>query len=212
MNRQIEDSKHGRYQINPKRFPGFSEHYFGLVEDDWQPMKDELTRQVRGIFDNPIFLRLARVPERIQEIEELESLDMSGIPVWVSLDVLVDDGRGGFVIIDWKTGTNHTVEKVAAQLGIYALYVKERYGSRLRNVSSIQAMYVNTRHHTFETIPIDETSVQTAIQTVQSSSAAMQDLLADREHNIAHIERFPRLSEGSEACGFCEYRRSCGRE
>ena len=34
LNRQIEDSKHGRYQINPKRFPGFSEHYFGLVEDD----------------------------------------------------------------------------------------------------------------------------------------------------------------------------------
>ena len=61
------------------------------------------------------------------EVEELRQIQVDDIPVWVSLDALVRDGKGGFVIVDWKTGKNHTTEKVAGQLGIYALYVLDRY-------------------------------------------------------------------------------------
>ena len=132
---QIEDSKYSRYLRNPKKYPGFIEHYYGLDGGDWEPVLDELTRQVNGLFENPVLLRLTRVPEQICEIEELRQIHIDGIPVWVSLDVLVRDDKGGFVIVDWKTGRGHSSDKVAAQLGVYGVYVNSYYQTKLLSLT-----------------------------------------------------------------------------
>jgi hypothetical protein len=216
-NRQIEASLQARYRNNPKAWPGFLEHYYGGKSDEpWPPLTTEMARQVMGLFDNPVFLRLTRVPERIREVEELAQIQIEGIPVWVSLDVLVEDDRGGLVIVDWKTGQDHASSKVAAQLGVYGVYVNQRYLAqqplRADPTSPIKAMYVNTRHNTFETFEVNEEAIQAAKRTIVGSAKTMMEPLSDVNENIAIKADFPCIPEGSEACRRCVYRRSCGRE
>ena len=70
------------------------------------------------------------MPERIRQIEDLNELHLNGVKVWVKLDVLMDDGQGGLVIVDWKTGRSHVDETVNTQLGIYGVYAKRNWGSQ----------------------------------------------------------------------------------
>ena len=88
--------------INPKKFPGFSAHYYGEETDPeaGQGAVDDIGQLIGNVFDNPVFLRLAQVPDRIRESEKLVRIPIADVPVWVSLDVLVEDGQGGFVIVD----------------------------------------------------------------------------------------------------------------
>jgi len=216
----IEESRAGMYRFNPKRSPGFVDHYYGLEpgEEAWAADLVELERQVRGLFENRVFLRLARVPERIREVERLETLRVEDVPVYVSLDVLVSDGDGGFVIIDWKTGKEHDSETVVAQLGVYGLYVFDRYfrippsASVERPVGKVTTMYVNLRtgHHEVHQ-PTDEVLVGT-VEVIRTSAQAMRERLADRRENIAREDDFPRVDAGHPACTSCAFRRTCGRE
>ena len=214
---KIQDSEAGRYRLNPKRYPGFEEHYYEEKESPpWESILDEMERQIQGLFLNPVFLRLTRVPDRICEIEELEQVQIGSIPVWVSLDVLVRDEHKGYVIIDWKTGQSHTSTSVNAQLGIYGVYVKHRYFGSLdtlfQDSGSLKAMYVNTRQNTFQTVVVDETMIEEAITLITLSSKKMKERLHDVSENIALKADFPMISEGSQKCTFCVYRRSCERE
>ena len=213
-NQQIEDSKFSRYLKSPKKYPGFVEHYYGEETTPWEPLTDELVRQVEGLFDNAVLLRLTRVSERIREVEELRQIEIKGIPVWVSLDVLVEDGQGGFVIVDWKTGRHHSSSTVSAQLGVYGVYVRSNYLSSADSLSGprIRAMYVNTRENTYETFVVDQEMMEAATHTIITSARAMKDKLSDESENIAEKSTFPRIQEGSEECTRCVYRRTCGRE
>lgn len=218
--RAIDESARGLYRFRPKRSPGFVDHYYGLETPDeaWQADLEEIERQIRGLFTNKVFQRLARVPGRIIEVERLEQVEVGGVPVWVSLDVLVSDGAGGYVIIDWKTGREHDAETVAAQLGVYGAYVLDRYLDQRPHtagddhVGRIQAMYVNLRSDTFETRPIDREVLERTVRTVQDSASAMRERLEDATENIAREGDFPMVEEGSPACRWCVFRRTCGRE
>lgn len=217
--RAIENSENGLYRANPKRFPGFVDHYYGAPETmDWPQDLDELERQVRALFEHPIFRRLCAVPGRIVEIEELEQIDVGGVPVWVSLDVLVSDGDEGLVVIDWKTGKAHDAETVARQLGVYGLYVLDRYlgGAGAEpaedRVGKVRGVYANTRLGDFTTVPLTNEHLSTTRSLIEESAAAMRERLADPAANLAREEDFPRLPEGAPECARCVFRRSCGRE
>lgn len=218
--RAIEESERGIYRIRPKRSPGFVDHYYGLgtPRDAWAEDLAEIERQIRGLFENRVFQRLASVPERIVEVERLEQVRIAGVPVWVSLDVLVTDGSGGFVIIDWKTGKAHDADTVVRQLGVYGAYVLDRYlnapPSRASEVlfGRIKGMYVNLRTGEHHVSDLDGPAVGTMVETVRASAAAMRERLQDTYRNIAIEDDFPKLPEGSEACARCVHRRACGRD
>jgi hypothetical protein len=215
--RQIKESEGRRYLENPKRYPGFLEHYYSHPETKpWEPHTEEIKRQIAGLFENPVFLRLSRVANKICEIEELQQIQVETVPVWVSLDVLVEDGQDGYVIIDWKTGREHQADKVAAQLGVYGVYVHHQYFRHHqadgRPVGGLKAMYVNTRHNTHETFVVDAEMIADAGRLIHQSAKSMLELLADKTENIANKEDFPVIEEGSAACSQCSYRRACGRE
>jgi len=217
--RTLEDSRRGLFRLNPKKFPGFVDHYYESDPGDevWDEALSEIDRQLMGLFDNGVFLRLTEVPQRIREIEELAQVRVGDVPVWVSLDVLVDDGQGGLVIIDWKTGRRHDPDTVSAQLGVYGVYVLDSYfnqrssGAGLHSVERIKTMYVNLRsaeHHVFK---LKEADIQTAVETIRASAAQMQSRLTDVPENIADKDQFPMLPEGAPACTRCRFRRSCDR-
>jgi CRISPR/Cas system-associated exonuclease Cas4 (RecB family) len=214
--RSIEDSEAGRFRDDPKRRPGFLDHYYELdtPADAWEADLSEIERQVSGLFDNGVFRRLARSTDRIAEVEQLRRLDLDGVPVWVSLDVLVEDGEGGFVVIDWKTGRHHDPDAVARQLGVYGLYVIRAYLGHLPEEEAarrVKVMYVNLRHGDWETRELSGELLSETRDTVRTSAEAMRARLVDPAENTAREADFPPLPEGSPECAHCPYRRSCGR-
>ena len=217
--RMVDESARGLFRIRPKKSPGFVDHYYDLntPEDAWEADLQEISRQIRGLFDNRVFLRLTSVPGRIVEVERLEQLFVGDVPVWVSLDVLVSDGEGGFVVIDWKTGRAHDAETVVRQLGVYGAYVVQRYlrqdPGRVEadQLDRVKVMYVNLREETYDTRDLDLAAMRETLATIDTSSARMRELLVDVGENVAKEADFPMLEEGAEACAHCAFRRTCGR-
>lgn len=214
--RQIEDSREGRYRYFPKKYPGFIEHYYG--DDDaggWDRAAGDVVTQVDGLFDNPVFLRLTEVPGRIREVERLEQLRVDDVPVWVSLDVLVEDGRGGLVVVDWKTGAAPSIELIGGQLGVYGLYVLARYlrvtldQRRPRDLERVKTMYVNLRLGEREVFQLEDAHVDQALTVIRESAARMLALEDDAQQGRAEL--FPMLPEGDPTCVTCPFRATCGR-
>ncbi len=218
--RQLDDSQRGLYRVNPKKFPGFGAHYYNEASDpdDWQEAVSDIGALIGNVFDNPVFLRLAQVPDRIRESEKLMRVRIDDVPVWVSLDVLVEDGQGGFVVVDWKTGRHHDSSRIEGQLGVYAAYVMSRYfnvnptSEGPKPVDKLKTMYANLRKGTQEVFTIGEEGLERTLNTIRDSSTSMLERLIDPPNNTAREQDFPKLPEGDPVCATCFYRRSCGRE
>ena len=204
----IQFSRNGRYRENPKRYPGFQEHYYKEegAEESWDGVLNEIERQIRVLYENPIFRRILQVPERIRQVEVLNQADLGGVPVFVKLDVLMDDGKGGLVIVDWKTGRSHVDETVHDQLGVYALYARKILG-----IQSLKAVHVDLRGNQFSTFTVDEEQIQRSESFVQDSAASMLEKLRLPEENQGDEADFDMLPEGSRSCNRCSFRKDCDR-
>ncbi|MCB9792951.1 MAG: PD-(D/E)XK nuclease family protein [Alphaproteobacteria bacterium] len=205
----IEASRAGRYEQDPKRYPGFQCHYYGQEEPDFDAAIEQIEAQLRTLFAHPVFRRMMAVPERIVEVEELRQIDIEGVPVWVVLDAMVSDGEGGLVIIDWKTGKDHEDEKIARQLGIYGIYATQERGVP---VEQVRTLHVNTRFNTMTQHPVDAAVLDETRAFVRESADAMRAALTKPAENEGREEDFPMLPEGDPACERCRFRRDCGRE
>jgi hypothetical protein len=208
--RDIRESEGGRWREWPTRVCAFQEHYYGeqVLEAAWDEAIAAIEQQVEGFFRDPAVLRLGRVPERLVEVEKLAQVDVDGIPVWVKLDALVSDGRGGLVVIDWKTGARHQEEVISAQLGVYGLYCALVHGVAADRVI---AMHVNLRYGQRSQHPVDAAILEATRREIRLSAGAMLARLADPGANIALERDFPPLPEGDRVCATCAFRRSCGR-
>lgn len=208
--RDIEDSLSGRWREWPSKVCAFQEHYYDqtVEQAEWDEALGIIQQQLDGFFERPTVKRLHQVPERLLEVEELSQVDVDGVPVWVKLDALVSDGRGGAVVIDWKTGAHHQTEVVAAQLGVYGLYCTMRHGIP---ADRIIAMHVNLRTGDRTQHPIDQAVLSQARADIKASADQMRALLVDPADNIAREQDFPMLPEGDPSCARCAFRRSCDR-
>ena len=155
----VVGSKEGTDSRRPSKRVEFQEHYYGVedVSEDWEESFQEMARQVQGLFENPVFVRLTRVPQRIRMVEDLIKVELEGVGVWVSMDALVEDGAGGVVIIDWKTGKSHSDDEVGRQLGVYGLYAQEKLGLPPER---IRALHVNLREGVYKTHPISQAQLE----------------------------------------------------
>jgi len=209
--REIEDSRRGAWRYDPKRNPGFQEHYYGEDDDAsaWNETLVEIEAQLRRLFQHPVYQRMCEVPDRIVEVERLESILVGDVPVWVKLDALVSDGRGGLVVVDWKTGKSHEDEVIAAQLGVYGLYcIQQHRGSPDR----IVAMHVNLHSGERRTHPVDRATLDQSRQEIVASATRMRSRLRSVPDNVAIEADFPMLDAGGRPCATCRYRRTCKRE
>lgn len=204
----IEASRQGRYRQDPKRTPGFQEHYYPGAEPDWDAELAEIQRQIHTLFDHPVFRRMLEVPERILEVELLRQHTIAEVPVWVRLDALMAGDEGRVVVVDWKTGRDHDEGEIGRQLGVYGIYVSERRGLP---VEQVQALHVNLRYNTWTAHPIDPATLDLTRALVRRSADAMLERLVDRERNVAREEDFPLLPAGDARCARCRFRGDCGR-
>ncbi len=209
--RDIRESKSEGWRDWPSNVCAFQDHYYGVEppEGAWDEALNVIETQLRGFFDQPAFRRMCQVPDRLMEVEELTQVLVDDVPVWVKLDALVSDGRGGAVVVDWKTGKHHQTRVVAAQLGVYGLYCTMQHAIP---ADRIIAMHVNLRSGEHTQHPIDQDVLAQARADIQASASSMRDKLVDAPGNIASEEDFPLLPEGDSRCASCNFRRSCGRE
>lgn len=207
----LAGSLSGWWLGRPARRTGFREHYYGEPIDPaaWEGAIDEITRQVRNLHTNRIFRRIAQVPGRVLEVEELQRFRVGSTEVYVSLDVLMSDGQGGVVIIDWKTGDAHKEAVIAAQLGVYGIYATQQLGVP---TDRVKAMHVNLRHGTETLHAVGPAEIDAARAEIEASVAEMRARLVNVEHNVADREEYPTLPEDDPRCRWCSFRRSCGRE
>lgn len=171
----------------------------GLVE--------EVVEQVRRLADHPVFQRLLRVPGRILEVDRLHRDAVAGVPAYIAPDVVVDDGAGGRVVVDWKSGRVQDTATVDGQLAAYALYERERAAP-----ARVVGVHADTRAGTHRTVPFDDAVLDATAAAIQERVAAMRAVLPDPDHDDAPVEGFRRLEEGDPACARCRFRGPCGRD
>lgn len=214
VNEDIVGSETGAWLERPARRTGFAEHYYALpvTHADWDAAADEIDRQVVNLHGNRIYQRLLVTAARIREVEELRRFAVGdpafGAQVYLAVDALVADGKGGVVIIDWKTGENHDDAEIGSQLGIYGLYATQELGVP---EDQIVAMHVNLRHGTETRHPVGPVEIALARAAVLAGVAEMRAPLRDVANNLADKDDFPTVPEGSDRCRWCNFRRSCGR-
>jgi hypothetical protein len=208
--RDIAGSESGAWLQRPARRVGFAEHYYreAISPERWPEALDEIERQVGVLWGHRIFRRLLTVAPRIRQVEDLQRFVVGDAPVWVVLDVLVEDGQGGMTIVDWKTGASHDDGEIASQLGVYGLYATQELGVALDRVT---AMHVNLRHDTETRHAIGAEQIAAARGQIGTSMAEMRAVLVDVPGNVARFEDFAPLAEGDEACRRCNFRGVCGR-
>ncbi len=76
---------------------------------------------------------------REQEIltaEKLESFTVGEHRVWVVPDLVVRDAGGGVRLVDWKTGEREDEADGSPQLGVYLMWIVERFGVPLDRTSA----------------------------------------------------------------------------
>ena len=207
----IEGSSSGRWLERPAKRTGFREHYYDEPVDgaDWEAAIAEIERQVRGLYANRIFRRIAQVPDRVLEVEELRRFRVGSTDVYAALDVLMSDGSGGVVILDWKTGEAHADEEIAAQLGVYGIYATQQLGIA---VDRVRAMHVNLRHGTETTHTVGPAEIEAARAEIEHSVGQMRAKLRDVATNAADPEDYPMVPEEDRRCRWCNFRRTCDRE
>lgn len=189
---------------------GFVELEYGDDPGDaaWAETLVDLAARFDDLMVHPVMRRLRAVPDRIVEVDRLRKVRLEGYRLYVAPDVLVADGQGGRVIVDWKTGRSHDPETVARQMAVYAWWIHHDDGIPIERIRGLQANVPGDAHLTvpFEARHLDETR-----QTVADSVARMQALLDDPDKDTASMEAFEVLPHGSEACAGCRFQRPCGR-
>jgi hypothetical protein len=189
---------------------GLPEHYYGepLPDDAEDAAAREVAALVEALHAHPFYRRMLAVPHKIAEQEVLREFLVDRDPVLASLDVLMWDGQGGAVIVDWKTGRHHEGADIAAQLGAYGLYAAQERGVPR---DRIRAVHVNLRDGTTTTHAVGEREIEAARARIAEDMAAMRARLRDIPANEAAAEDYPLLPAGSTDCARCNFRGTCGR-
>ena len=209
--RDIQESREGAWRWDPKRKGAFQLHYYDLAEepDHFAEALDTIRAQIENLLESRIYRQMARYPERILEVEELLSIDVGGVSVWVKLDGLMRGKDGGVVVVDWKTGKSHSSASVDRQLGVYGLYALQRW---VQEPEQIKAMHVNLREDEFRVFTMDQTQLDQTAAFIAESAGGMRALLQPYGENVALEEDFPMREEGDPRCARCRFRRTCNRE
>jgi len=210
MERDWQDSATGRYRRRPNRICGLAEHYYGALVPSAAP--DEATihvegcvRRLYGSYSYETMLGLG--PDSIVECEELNTLSVAGVKVWVSPDLILRGGDDRLMIVDWKTGTSSQKEETTRQLSIYAIYALRKYSPSAGELIGVEE---NLRLGEAHLHSLKEWALEETRKYVQGSIQEMRRLLCDAGQNIALIRDFP-MTDHLSACLHCRFRRACDR-
>ncbi len=190
---------------------GLLEHEYAdpVPGEEWKRLWEEVVEgSLRGFYGSEVFDRIRQVPPaKWLTVDELDSWVFEGTKIWVALDFAYAEPDGRVVLLDWKTGKERGVDHV--QLGIYALYAREKWRVEPGQVTG-SLVYLGAEGAPCVDVAADPAALDACRAEIRASVAAMKELLDDPAGNRGREERFPRL-EQPDACRRCPFRRPCGR-
>jgi CRISPR/Cas system-associated exonuclease Cas4 (RecB family) len=203
-------SREKSYWREPSRIEGLLEHEYAepVAPEEWRRLWDEVIEgSIRAFYGSETLDRILAVPsERWLTVDELDAWDFEGTKIWVAIDFAYRDGDGRIHVLDWKTGREREVDH--AQVGVYALYARERWGAAPDEVVG-GLVYLGAGARRVD-VALDPAAVEEVRRQMRGSIAAMKARLDDPARNAASEARFPRIDDRG-ACARCPFRRPCGR-
>ena len=203
-------SREKSYWREASQIAGLVEHEYAepVANEEWKRIWDEVIEgSLRAFYASDTFAAIQRTPrERWLTVDELDSWSFEGTKVWVAVDFAFTAPDGTIHILDWKTGREREVDHT--QVGIYALYAREKWGAAPEGVVG-GLVYLATGGERVS-VSADPVALAACQDAMRRSIAAMRERLADAARNVAREESFPAVEERA-ACRRCPFRRPCGR-
>jgi hypothetical protein len=210
MQRDWQDSARGRYRNRPNRICGLLEHYYGGSVPTEAPREAMILAEgcVRRLYGSHSYETMRELgPAGIVECEELNTLSVAGVKVWVSPDVILREAEERLVIVDWKTGTSSQRAETKRQLSIYGIYALQAHGGSAHELIGVEEDLCTGETHVQ---PLKDWALEEARRYMEHSMRRMLGLLESRGRNVALIRDFP-LTDNLSACVACRFRRACDR-
>jgi hypothetical protein len=202
------------YWREPSRSVGLVEHEYAEVVPDaeWKRLYDQVIEgSLRAFYASAVLEEIRATPRADWlTVDELDSWSFEGTKIWVAVDFALRGKDGKIHLLDWKTGKERGVDHV--QVGIYALYAREKWGVPPDGVVGGLVYLVANGAPGGErvTVAADPAALGACEAEMRASIGEMKAALADPGRNVARLEAFP-LSEDRERCRRCPFRRPCGR-
>ncbi|MDY0059126.1 MAG: PD-(D/E)XK nuclease family protein [Myxococcota bacterium] len=195
---------------DPKRNCNLFEHYYGLPQEQVDAAalatREKVFRCLAHFREGEAWQRLAAAgPARWLSCEELQQLPVADVPVWVQLDLVLEEDDG-LHLIDWKTG--HPGDEDAEQLAVYALYATTRWPAWPLAQLTMELHYLDAGEVRRQ--PVDQEVIAAARARIGRSAAEMRRLLRDPAKNLAVEEDFAQTSDLA-VCGRCRFKELCER-
>jgi len=210
MQRDWQDSASGRYRNRPNRICGLLEHYYSasVGSEDLRETMVVAEGCVRRLYGSHSLETMQQLgPACILECEELNTLSVAGVKVWVSPDIILRDDKQRLIIVDWKTGASSRGEETIRQLSIYGIYALQAHGGSKQELIGVEE---DLRAGETHVQPLKDWALEEARRYMEQSTRRMLSLLKSREQNLALIRDFPS-TDNLSACMACRFRRACDR-
>ncbi len=207
-------SREKSYWREASRIVGLVEHEYGeaVADADWKRLYEQVVDgSIRAFYGSEVLDEIRRTPrEDWLTVDELDSWVFEGTKIWVAVDFALKDEDGRVHLLDWKTGKERGVDHT--QVGIYALYAREKWGMPPDGVVGGLVYLVANGSPGGERVSVaaDPAALEACKASMRASIRDMKVALADPGRNLAREEAFPRIDDGN-ACRRCPFRRPCGR-
>src|SRR3990167_6463140 len=184
MREDFKNSKTGGYWKVPKSCGLFEHEYKTLVENsEWAKVREKVLKCLDNFYTMPYIQKLIKDPKNFMEIEDLSSVMINGVKVFVQLDfsAIVNNK---LYIIDWKTGKAGTAA-AKDQLALYALYARDKWGYNHSNVITAEVNLASGE--VFEYV-VTQKDIDAAQKDVIEKSNEIGSMIQDRKTNTPFNE------------------------
>lgn len=183
----------------------------GLPEEEVEEVKARLEPVHRRLREHELWGEVgAAGTETVRHLSDPDvvpedRLRFQGVPVYAEPDLVLEDGEGGWTVVDWKSGRERQGDVL--QVAVYGLFVRERWGAeRIRG----RVEYLD--EGTSRVVELGEEELSRAREMGAESLDEMRSLLADPEENRPRgKEAFP-LTENRSVCRWCDFFELCEPE
>ena len=185
-----------------------SEHEYEspVGPEDKKIVVGTVMRSLRNFFRSPtLAAALAAGRERWLTVEDLVSFEVSGVTVFLRMDLAYRDEEGRVVIVDWKTGRGEGRFNEVQMAG-YALYAAHQGWAASPEEIVTELAYLAIPRYVRRSI--DARRLDQARAFIARSAESMRALLVDPVLNLARLEDFPMIDR-PQVCRRCNFRRLC---
>ena len=206
----------------PKGVVRFIEHdddSRAIPPEKWKEVTDRAIDSIRGFYRSGVYSELINLPPTklarenaiVRKDDVLETIlvnvDGRNVPVYVTIDVLMRDRDSEkYLVVDWKTGKEKK-ESHDKQLGIYAMFVEEKFGAPPENIS-FAPVYLGYTPDKMSTITFTREKAKETEEWIRSSARELLKRIEDPDKGVALEEKFP-TNPGKFRCDWCEYKTVC---